>query len=81
MELSALSHVKHVSISEMNEEGMITKEACLATAYLMYDGSLANTRYISTEKAVIATIINIASDSLNNVFIGLILKNYLSEDR
>ena len=69
MELSALSHVKHVSISEMSEDGMMMKAACLATTYLMYAGSLANTRYIRTVKDAKAVAINVASDSLNIVFI------------
>ena len=53
----------------MNENGIITKEACLATAYLMYAGSPANTKYISTENETKAVAINIANESLNKVFI------------
>lgn len=73
MELSALSHVKHVSISEMSEDGMMMKAACLATTYLMYAGSLANTRYIRTVKDAKAVAINIVNESLNKVFMVLIL--------
>lgn len=69
MESLPLSHVKHVNINEMNDKGIITREDCLATAYLMYAGSPANTRYIRTEKDANATVISVASESLNIVFI------------
>lgn len=69
MESLPLSHVKHVNISEMKDKGTITKEACLATTYLMYVGSSANTRYIRIVKDANATVINVAKESLNIVFI------------
>ena len=70
---SPLLHVKHVTIKEMKDIGIITNDDCLATAYLRYAGSLANTRYIKIENAVRATAISTANDNLKIVFIGLIL--------
>ena len=69
MESLPLPHVKHVSIREMNDKGTITKEACLATTYLMYAGSLANTRYIRIVNDANATVISVANEILNRVFI------------
>lgn len=70
MELSALSHVKHVSISEMNAEGITIRDACLAIRYLLYAVSSANTKYIRTVKDAKAVAINVANDTLNITFIG-----------
>ena len=54
----------------MSEDGMMMKAACLATTYLMYAGSLANTRYIRTVKDAKAVAINVAKEILNITFIG-----------
>lgn len=63
----------------MSEDGMMMKAACLATTYLMYAGSLANTRYIRTVKDAKAVAINIVNESLNKVFMVLILQELPSE--
>ena len=52
---------------------MITEAEFLATAYLLYGSSLANTRYIRIVKDAKAVAINIATESLNKVFMILIL--------
>ena len=57
----------------MIDKGMITKADCSATAYLLYGSSLANTRYIRIVKDAKAVAINIVNESLNNVFMILIL--------
>lgn len=70
MESLPLSQVKHVNIRDMKDKGTIIKDASLATTYLMYAGSLANTKYMRIVKEANATVINVASDSLNITFIG-----------
>ena len=70
---SFLSHVQIVSIREMIDKNMITEAEFLATAYLLYGSSLANTRYIRIVKDAKAVAINIVNESLNITFIGLIL--------
>ena len=54
-------------------KNMITGAKSLAIRYLLYKSSLANTKYISTAKDSNAVAINIAKESLNITFIGLIL--------
>ena len=57
----------------MSDKGMITEAEFLATAYLLYGSSLTNTIYIRIVKDAKAVAINIAKESLNITFIGLIL--------
>ena len=57
----------------MIDKGMITEADFLAIRYLLYGSSLTNTKYISTAKDSNAVAINIAKESLNITFIGLIL--------
>ena len=57
----------------MSDKGMITEAEFLATAYLLYGSSLANTRYIRIVKDAKAVAINIVNESLNKVFMILVL--------
>ena len=57
----------------MSDKGMITEADFLAIRYLLYGSSLTNTKYISTAKDSNAVAINIVNESLNNVFMILIL--------
>ena len=57
----------------MIDKGMITEADFLAIRYLLYGSSLANTRYIRIVKDAKAVAINIVNESLNNVFMILIL--------
>ena len=57
----------------MIDKNMITEAEFLATAYLLYGSSLANTRYIRIVNETKAVAINIVNESLNKVFMILIL--------
>ena len=57
----------------MIDKGMISEADFLAIRYLLYGSSLTNTKYISTAKDSNAVAINIVNESLNNVFMILIL--------
>ena len=54
-------------------KNMITGAKSLAIRYLLYKSSLANTRYIRIVKDAKAVAINIVNESLNKVFMILIL--------
>ena len=54
-------------------KNMITGAKSLAIRYLLYKSSLASTRYIRIVKDAKAVAINIVNESLNNVFMILIL--------
>ena len=47
----------------------MTREACLAIMYLLYGLSSANTKYTRIAKDANATVINVANESLNIIFI------------
>lgn len=69
MESLALSQAKHVNMSDMKDKGTRTEDDSLATTYLIYAESSANVKYIRIVKDANATVINVANEILNNVFI------------